>query len=423
MGTATISPPQTGDDIHDAAQSLADDPNAQIEVEAGEYHYTDDVVIPDHTTLEGADEDRVLLIPDGQYMVRGERPVHDVTVEGFTVDNQDNGEWALRFETAHDFTARNITVKRAGVRPFNASERNAGGLSARVNSDGTAGNITIDNVTAVKCAAVSIDCGGRTEGEAQNVVIRESAVINPNPSNNFTHGMSIESCGDSKVVDSYADGVEDFGAFIPINANAARRSRVEGNVLVRSNGAIHGFNGMSHSEIVDNTIIECVHGILHAAGGVGNEAKDNTFWKVGPEPAIWGKNGCAMDAIDNRFEDVTQAVALSDYNEAPEISDNRVYPGPDHTKPFDVTLNIGVKNQEIALAKVKGNYVGVDAGYIRVRPKGHIHGNTVLGAWGDGPGASIDARHADTIVDGNVTWGEIAGGTQGTNFTGIARTS
>lgn len=423
MGTVTISPPQTGDDIHSALQSLAGDPNAHVKVEAGEYHYTDDIVIPDHTTLEGADEDRVVLIPDGQFMVRGSRPVTDVTVKDLTIDNQGNGEWALRCETAHDVTVKNVTVKNAGVRSFNAGSRNAGGMSARVNSDGTAGDITIQNVTTINCAAVSIDCGGRTGGQGGPVEIRECSVINPNPSNSFTHGMSIESCGDSKVVDNYADGVENFGAFIAINANAADRCRVEGNTLIRVHGGINAFNGTDYTEFADNTIIDAWRGILNAAGGRGNVARDNRFRNIGDGPGIEGKNDHAIDCIDNRFEDVAEAINLSDYNEAPVVSGNEIYPGPNHTQPYAKTITVGVKEKEIPLVKISDNYIGVDAGYIRIRPKGHIHGNTVLGAWSDRPGASIDARHGDTIVEGNVVWGKLSGGTQANNFTRVARTS
>lgn len=416
MATEIITPDQTGDDVHIAAQGLKGDPQATIEIRAGDYLYTDDIELPDHITVKGDAEGRVNLVADGPYAIRkegGVGPSVDITIEDLTVDGGGHGTWGIYLPQPQNVTVEDVTVRNAGPR---TAAGTSGAVGTPTRGDAAAGAVDVLGVTIENCAGTLIDCGGTTGGQAHDITIRKCSIRAPNYAASLTRAISLEGCGKARLEDNDIDGAN--GHLLAVDVTEAVDCRLEGNTIRRGYGAVHGASA-SGVEMADNTVIDQHHGVF-LSSGLGLTVRDTLFRDI--ETFGVRGQGAQVDVLDNRFDACRHAARLFDLPRSVDMSGNVVKNG---TKPHVRTLQLdGDLADQPARCELKGNEVDIDSGYLMARPATDIQENTVLDCWAACPAGSIEVLHDDSIVSANVMTGSVEGcGTWAGNFEAVTPVS
>lgn len=396
-------------DIHpgdsDATIQGTLDDGGLVRAAPGDYQYNRDLELPNGTTLRGAGERQTVFHADGPHtFVGASGPARNITVEGLTIDGHDHGANGVKLWGCEDVTVRDVTVRNCGTRD---AQSNAGGIHARVDSNDDAGDILLDGVTAVNCSAVSLDCGGDAY-DAGPVTVRDCEVRDPNRSNRFTHGISVESTTDSRVVGCQVH--QGDGAQLAINVNACAETTVADCRVTGWKNGVHNYNARERADV---TVRDCRFRGLAGIGVKIQPAGDDSYGNAvvdcrfdGCKLAIQGKHGGAVDIRDCTVRNARKAVKMNDITTHITVRGVDVRDGQ---QVDERTVSIrGDRSLTETYGQITDCHIGPDAGYIVVGMPATIASNTVLGTWNSEPGRGGSLNAAN--VSGSHIYGNTLGG-------------
>lgn len=376
-----------------------------VEAAPGDYHYTRDLAIPDYTTLRGAGEGRTTFFAHGPYsFVDGDAPTSDVTVEDLTIDIQNNGVNAIKFWGARETTLRNVEARNAGTRD---DDSNAGGIHVRTDSADDAGRITVENCTVRNASAVSIDLGGRADAAVARVT--GCRILDPNPSNRFTHGISVEDVDRAIVDECYVNGGSDYGALVAYNLNASSHSRLSDSIAYRGSNAVNIANAAARrTAITDCTFAKQTGDAvrMQVDGVRKNVIRDNVFTNVGRVAYL--HNGGWADFVGNDIDGYDRGLEHWHADASVTVANNTFRGGPRD----GVAIALGKADSNIDPVRYYSTVANnrLETGYCTLKRPAHVYGNTIMGTWGSDEGGSIQVfdAAAESTVQGNWLWGRLA---------------